>query len=51
MRERQQGGAQVPTFEDSKDVIYRELLDRAMAKQQELFLADLRRNAVIDTRP
>ena len=25
-------------------------LDRAMAKQQELFLAELRRNAVIDTR-
>jgi peptidyl-prolyl cis-trans isomerase SurA len=50
LRERQTGGAQVPSFADSKDVIYRELLDRAMAKQQELFLADLRRNAVIDSR-
>jgi peptidyl-prolyl cis-trans isomerase SurA len=50
LRERQTGGVQIPSFEDAKDEIYRELLDRAMAKQQELFLADLRRNAVIDTR-
>ncbi|MEY4583353.1 MAG: hypothetical protein RL701_8056 [Pseudomonadota bacterium] len=50
LRERQTGGVQIPPFAEAKDVIYRELLDRAMAKQQELFLADLRRNAVIDTR-
>jgi len=50
LRERQTGGAQFPSFEEAKDAIYRELLDRAMAKQQELFLADLRRNAVIETR-
>lgn len=50
LRERQTGGVQIPPFEEAKDAIYRELLDRAMAKQQELFLADLRRNAVIDTR-
>jgi peptidyl-prolyl cis-trans isomerase SurA len=50
LRERQTGGVQIPPFEDAKDDIYRELLDRAMSKQQELFLADLRRNAVIDTR-
>lgn len=48
--ERQTGGVQIPPFEEAKDAIYRELLDRAMAKQQEIFLADLRRNAVIDTR-
>lgn len=50
LRERQSGGVQIPPFEEAKEVIYRELLDRAMAKQQELFLTDLRRNAVIDTR-
>jgi peptidyl-prolyl cis-trans isomerase SurA len=50
LRERQAGGLEVPAFEDAKDEIYRELLDRAMAKQQELFLAELRRNAVIDSR-
>jgi peptidyl-prolyl cis-trans isomerase SurA len=50
LRERQEGGLEIPAFEEAKDVIYRELLDRAMAKQQELFLAELRRNAVIDQR-
>jgi len=50
LRERQTGGVQIPPFEEAKDDIYRELLDRAMAKQQELFLSDLRRNAVIETR-
>lgn len=50
LRERQEGGLEIPAFEEAKDTIYRELLDRAMAKQQELFLAELRRNAVIDTR-
>jgi peptidyl-prolyl cis-trans isomerase SurA len=50
LRERQTGGAKVPSFEEAKDTIYREMLDRAMAKQQELFLTDLRRAAVIDSR-
>jgi len=50
LRERQTGGTQFPSFDEAKDTIYRELLDRAMAKQQELFLADLRRQAVIETR-
>jgi peptidyl-prolyl cis-trans isomerase SurA len=50
LRERQAGGVEVPAFEAAKDAIYRELLDRAMAKQQELFLAELRRAAAIDTR-
>jgi peptidyl-prolyl cis-trans isomerase SurA len=50
LRERQTGGVQVPAFAEAKDPIYRELLDRAMAKQQDLFLAELRRAAVIDTR-
>jgi peptidyl-prolyl cis-trans isomerase SurA len=50
LRERQEGGLEIPPFDQAKDPIYRELLDRAMAKQQELFLAELRRNAVIDTR-
>jgi peptidyl-prolyl cis-trans isomerase SurA len=50
LRERQSGGVQIPAFEQAKDPIYRELLDRAMAKQQDLFLSELRRAAVIDTR-
>jgi peptidyl-prolyl cis-trans isomerase SurA len=50
LRERQTGGVQVPPFAEAKDTIYRELLDKAMAKQQEVFLADLRRAAVIDSK-
>jgi peptidyl-prolyl cis-trans isomerase SurA len=50
LRERQTGGVQIPPLEEAKDNIYRELLDRAMAKQQELFLAELRRAATIETR-
>jgi peptidyl-prolyl cis-trans isomerase SurA len=50
LRERQSGGVALPPFEDSKEPIYRELLDRAMARQQEVFLAELRRGAVIDNR-
>ncbi|HET6334794.1 MAG TPA: SurA N-terminal domain-containing protein [Polyangiales bacterium] len=50
LRERQSGGAQFPPLEEAKETIYRELLDRAMARQQELFLAELRRGAVIEVR-
>jgi peptidyl-prolyl cis-trans isomerase SurA len=50
LRERQSGGVQFPPYEEAKETIYRELLDRAMAKQQELFLAELRRGAVIEVR-
>ena len=50
LRERGSGGAQLPAFADAKDTIYRDLLDRAMARQQELFLAELRRAAVIELR-
>lgn len=50
LRERQSGGVQFPAYEEAKDTIYRELLDRAMARQQELFLAELRRAAVIEVR-
>ena len=50
LRERQSGGAELPSFEAAKESIYRELLDRSMARQQELFLAELRRAAVIELR-
>jgi peptidyl-prolyl cis-trans isomerase SurA len=50
LRERQTGGVKFPPLEEAKETIYRELLDRAMARQQELFLAELRRGAVIEVR-
>ncbi len=51
LRERQAGGISVPPFAQAKETIYRELLDKQMAKQQDLFLAELRRAAVIDLKP
>jgi peptidyl-prolyl cis-trans isomerase SurA len=51
LRERQAGSTQVPSFAEAKDAIYRELLDKAMLRQQEIFLAELRRSAVIELRP
>ena len=48
LRERQAGAVQLPPYETAKDELYRELLDKAMARQQEIFLAELRRSAVIE---
>jgi peptidyl-prolyl cis-trans isomerase SurA len=47
VRERQAGKDTVPTFDDMKGEIQRELLDAAMRRQEELFLKGLRREAVI----
>lgn len=47
VRERQAGKDVVPTFEEQRADIQRELLDRAMQRQEELFLKGLRRDAVI----
>ncbi len=51
LRERQAGGAAIPPFAEAKDTIYRELLDKAMSRQQDLFIAELRRAAVIVVKP
>jgi peptidyl-prolyl cis-trans isomerase SurA len=48
LRERQAGSAQLPPYEQAKEDIYRELLDKGMLRQQEVFLTELRRAAVID---
>jgi peptidyl-prolyl cis-trans isomerase SurA len=50
VRERQAGKEGMATFEESRQQIQRELLDRAMQRQEELFLKGLRREAVISTR-
>jgi peptidyl-prolyl cis-trans isomerase SurA len=47
VRERQAGKDAVPTFDELKGDIQRELLDKAMQRQEELFLKGLRREAVI----
>ena len=51
LRERQKGAEQVPTYAQAAEGIRRELMERAMARQQKLFGEELRRSAVIDLRP
>lgn len=50
VRERQAGSDAVPAYEAQRAEIHRELLDRAMQRQEELFLKGLRRDAVITMR-
>lgn len=50
VRERQAGKDSLPPFEEMKVEIQRELLDKAMQRQEELFLKGLRRDAVITMR-
>lgn len=47
--ERQSGANEIPAFEEVKTQIHADLLDRAMLRQEELFIKGLRRDAVIDT--
>jgi peptidyl-prolyl cis-trans isomerase SurA len=50
VRERQAGKDSMAPFEELRSEIQRELLDRAMQRQEELFLKGLRRDAVITMR-
>lgn len=50
LRERQTGSVQVPSFEDARAEIQRELMERAMDSQEKIFLSGLRRKAVIERR-
>jgi peptidyl-prolyl cis-trans isomerase SurA len=49
VRERQSGANAIPAFEEMRAQIQNELLDKAMQRQEELFLKGLRRDAVIET--
>ncbi len=49
VRERQSGANAIPPFEEMRAQLQNELLDRAMQRQEELFLRGLRRDAVIET--
>jgi peptidyl-prolyl cis-trans isomerase SurA len=51
LRERQTGAAKVPTFDEAKPEIQRELMEGAMDSQEKIFLSGLRRKAVIERRP
>lgn len=48
VRERQSGAKSLPKFEDVRAELERTLLEKAMQRQEELFIKGLRRDAVID---
>ncbi len=50
LRERKEGAATVPAFEQTKNDIYREMLDRSMAKQEVAYLEELRNQSLISRR-
>jgi peptidyl-prolyl cis-trans isomerase SurA len=50
LRERQQAADAVPPYEQVRMQVYQEMMEEAMAQQEELFLAELRRQAVVDLR-
>jgi parvulin-like peptidyl-prolyl isomerase len=51
VRERQSGAQKLPTFEEARVQLQRELMDKAMLRQEELFIKGLHRDAVIERRP
>ena len=50
LRERQAGKSTTPTFDEAKKQLHQELMGKALQKQEKLFLSDLRRAAVVETR-
>jgi peptidyl-prolyl cis-trans isomerase SurA len=50
LRERQSGSQSMPSFEETRGAIQQKLMEEAMARQQKLFLEQIRRKAIIVTR-
>lgn len=50
LRERQAGKSQIPPYDEAKAALQQRLMGEALQKQEKLFLGDLRREAVVDTR-
>ena len=50
LHEREQSEAEVPPYDEVREYIFRQMLDVAMARQEELFLTELRRGAMIERR-
>lgn len=46
--ERQRGDAELPNYDEARKVIEREMLEQAVSKQQNIVLAELRRDAIIE---
>lgn len=47
LRDRELGNSGVPTYEEAKEALFRQMMDQAMARQEQLFLQELRDDAVI----
>ena len=50
LRERQSGTTKIPAYEDTRASIQRELMDKAMQRQEDIFIKGLRREAVLEVR-
>lgn len=50
LRQRQTGATNVPSFDELRGEIQRELMEKSMQRQEELFIKGLRRDAVVDLR-
>jgi peptidyl-prolyl cis-trans isomerase SurA len=50
LRERQSGANTLPPFEQARVELQRELLDKAMQRQEDIFIKGLRREAVVEVR-
>jgi len=50
VQERERGGSGIPSFESVREDLYRTMLEEAIGRQSEQILAELRREAVVDTR-
>ena len=50
LHNRQRGSADLPEFDEVKNDLYREMMERAMARQEGLFLEELRREAIVERR-
>ncbi len=50
LRERQRGSQTLPSFEESRAQLRQQMLEEAMGRQQEIFLRQLRKEAVVELR-
>lgn len=47
LQERQAGDSTVPSYEEARERVYRQMLEESMGRQEEMFVTELRRSAVI----
>lgn len=50
LRAREEGGADVPSFESARQSIHRRMLEEAMERQERVYLDELRRSGVVERR-